>query len=124
MPHILFIDDHELFLEALVLTLGHEYLLSVAPSVPEAFACLALQTPDVVVVDYLMPGLGGLDFLEMVKHLHPRPKVIFISGALTERLERQALQAGAVACLAKPFELDELRRVIERVMWKTGSPLP
>jgi DNA-binding NtrC family response regulator len=116
MSHILFIDDHEMLLESLRLTLEHEYLVSLAASVPEAFALMAVRMPDIICVDYLMPYLNGLDFLEMVKSMIKQPKVIFFSGALSRRVEVQAMQAGAAACLAKPFELEELKLVMERVM--------
>jgi CheY-like chemotaxis protein len=80
MPHVLFIDDHEMLLQSLRLTLEHEYTVSMATSVPEAFELMAKRIPDIIGVDYLMPDLDGLDFLEMVKHKIARPKVIFFPG--------------------------------------------
>ncbi len=123
---------------------------------------MALNMPDVIGVDYLMPDLNGIDFLEMLRgvgrfggvcntplrnadkgkervggvdnirdvcntplrnniskqrDVSTRcPKVIFFSGALSDRLAAEALRAGAAACLAKPFGIEELKAMVAKVL--------
>jgi CheY-like chemotaxis protein len=116
MPRILIVDDHHFLLESLRLALEADYAVTAAYSVPQALALMDQCMPDLVITDYQMPFVNGLDFLEFLHQLSKPPKVIFYSGCLSRELEVLAIRAGAAACLPKPFELKELKRVIGEVL--------
>jgi CheY-like chemotaxis protein len=71
---------------------------------------------DVVVSDVRMPGWTGLNVLLSMRHQANPPPVVLITAFGDERLHEQAVKAGAIAVLDKPFELDDLRALVSRLM--------
>ena len=73
---------------------------------------------DLVLCDYLMPGMSGLDLLDRMHRLPDllMTKFILVTGASDPKLERQAAALGASAILWKPYGLRDLRATIEKVM--------
>jgi CheY-like chemotaxis protein len=70
---------------------------------------------DVVVSDVRMPGWTGLNVLASMRDLPDPPPVVLITAFGDERLHEQAERAGAVAVLDKPFELDDLLDLVNRL---------
>ncbi len=70
-----------------------------------------------LVLDLQMPGIGGLELQHFLAHRSPCLPVIFISGHADERQIEQAMSAGAVAFLTKPFNdellLDNIRQALQ-----------
>jgi DNA-binding NtrC family response regulator len=81
----------------------------------EALAILHRATIDLVLADYKMPGLSGIDLLKATKQLNPEIAVILLTayGSIASAVE--AMKAGAYDYLTKPIELDELVHVIDRI---------
>jgi CheY-like chemotaxis protein len=71
---------------------------------------------DVVVSDVRMPGWTGLNVLLTMRHEANPPPIVLITAFGDERLHEQAMKAGAIAVLDKPFELDDLRAIVSRLM--------
>lgn len=92
----------------------HGFQVFLAGDGGEALRALMLHQPHVVLLDLMMPGINGWDFLENLKSSGQRVPVIVISAHL--RNEPQAVLAlGASAILPKPFNLEELLDVIQHV---------
>jgi len=70
---------------------------------------------DVIVTDVRMPGLSGLDVADMVHGGPHRIPIVLTTAFGSAVLETEARRLGVAAVLAKPFDLDELRRVVEQV---------
>jgi DNA-binding response OmpR family regulator len=64
--------------------------------------------PDAVVLDLMMPRLGGLDALKRIRAFDLKTKVIVITGVRDQELQRQAISLGAAAFFTKPLDLQEL----------------
>jgi DNA-binding response OmpR family regulator len=108
------IDDDRLLLESLKLALEGIFRVK---TFCDPYACLeAVKSgnPDVVLTDFEMEGLNGMELLRIFSGLTKSPRLIFYSAQLTEFLEQQALEAGASACFGKPFDLRELKRAIRQ----------
>ena len=77
-----------------------------------------LKKPDSLVVDVRMPGQSGLDLQQVLETAGSTVPIIFITGHADGPLAEQALRAGAVELLAKPFDgevlLDAVRRAIDQ----------
>jgi DNA-binding NarL/FixJ family response regulator len=108
---ILLVEDNEVFRDALELLLGMRNDVEIVASVGDGGAAVAAaleHRPDVVLMDYRLPVLDGIQATAQVVEALPDVAV----GALTtsvDAAERVALvEAGAVACLAKDQELDEI----------------
>lgn len=76
---------------------------------------------DIVVTDLKMEGMDGMEVLERVKEKNPDTKVIIITGYAQLDTASEAFRKGVFDFIAKPFRLDELKRVIVRAM--TGAML-
>src|SRR5687767_4806938 len=74
----------------------------------DALACLASVKPDAVLVDLQMPGIGGIDVLRAVRAANPDCQVILMTGNATLDTAIEAVKAGALDYLTKPFDFDRL----------------
>jgi FixJ family two-component response regulator len=63
-----------------------------------------------------MPGWTGLNVLITMSHQVSPPPIVLITAFGDERLHEQAMKAGAIAVLDKPFELDDLCALVNRLM--------
>jgi DNA-binding NtrC family response regulator len=79
---------------------------------------------DIVISDVVMKEATGIQVLEHVQKRSARTKVIMITGYAMMSLAREAMEKGAFDFVAKPFQLDELRRVVRRAAEALGKPLP
>ncbi len=75
---------------------------------PSGLALLERSAPDLVILDVDMPGMDGLAVLVRIKARRPGVPVLLFTAV--DGVEEQALRCGAVACLHKTADLDELRR--------------
>lgn len=95
----------------------HGFQVLLAGDGGEAHRVVAINRPDIILLDLMMPGENGWDFLQRLKetgHLGQIP-IIVISAHL--RIEPQAvLQMGVSAMLPKPFNLDDLMSLIEHLL--------
>ncbi len=78
-------------------------------------------TPRVVLLDMQMPGMDGLETLQILRRLHPAAKVIMCSGVDDPDKIRQAIMLGAAAYLVKPVKHLYLSAAIERCLQDAGD---
>jgi DNA-binding NarL/FixJ family response regulator len=120
---ILLVEDNEGFREALELLLGLRsdvvVVASVADGAAAAPACLE-HRPDVVLMDYRLPGMDGVQATAAVLEACPDVAVVCLTAS-ADRAQREALrEAGAVACLSKGQELDEIIAAIHLAARREG----
>lgn len=78
-------------------------------------------SPDLVLLDLLMPGIDGLQTLEQLRQIQPRLKVVMLSCVSDTRKVVQAIRLGAQDYLTKPFKKAELDAVIKQCLGKDES---
>ncbi|SFS86204.1 response regulator transcription factor [Brevundimonas viscosa] len=120
---ILIADDDPLLRALLVHRLsadGHE--LSTAENGGEALAAIREQSPDLIVLDALMPVMDGFEVLRRIKSgaLSEAP-VIMLTALKREQDIVGALQLGAADYLVKPFIPDELSQRVRRLLLTSGA---
>jgi DNA-binding NarL/FixJ family response regulator len=108
---VLLVEDNDVFRQALELLLelqeGLEVVGSVAEGSAAVGACKELD-PDVVVMDFRLPGMDGVEATLALQRECPTAAVVCLTASANPR-ELEALRAaGAVACLRKDQELDEI----------------
>ena len=101
---VLVVDDHALFAEALMLTLGIDDRIEVvgsASSGGEAVSLAEALRPDVVLMDVHMPSMDGIEATRRVRNVSPGSRVVIVTAARLREIAAQALAAGAERCLTK-----------------------
>jgi DNA-binding NtrC family response regulator len=89
----------------------------------EALTRIGEKEFDIVVTDIRMDEIDGMQVLEHVINKSPRTRVIMITGYAMMSLAREAMEKGAFDFIAKPFQPDDLRRVIAKAAKALGSPI-
>jgi CheY-like chemotaxis protein len=90
--------------------LGHEAIT--AASAEEALEKLAAERLDVILLDVRLPGMSGLDFLDLPAVRESEVPVVAVSGVATEAQARECLKRGALDFIRKPVTLDRLGAVL------------
>jgi response regulator NasT len=71
--------------------------------------------PDVIIIDYKMPGLDGLDTARRVREIRPSQVMIMYTAFIDQQLQEAAEEAGVAVCLAKVEGLASLEHEISRL---------
>ncbi|MBN8759600.1 MAG: Fis family transcriptional regulator [Thiobacillus sp. 65-69] len=118
---LLIVDDEAITLDNLGHIMAKEgYAVETASSGAAAVALLDRQPFDVVLTDLRMEGMDGMDVLEKARSVQPEAEVIFITAYATTESAVQALKHGAFYYIAKPFRLDEVRKVVAEALAKVA----
>ena len=108
---VLLVEDNDVFRQALELLLelqeGIEVVGAVAAGSLAVGACRELR-PDVAVMDFRLPGMDGVETTIELSRECPSVAVVCLTASATPREFDALLAAGAVACLRKDQELDEI----------------
>jgi DNA-binding NtrC family response regulator len=116
-PSILLIEDEPTLARNICLYLEREGMtVSIASSGEAGLELLDQIAPQVVLLDYNLPGINGLQVLHEIMQKAPKTRVIMLTGAGSEQVAVDALKSGASDYLRKPVELAALRMVIDRVL--------
>jgi PAS domain S-box-containing protein len=123
--HVLFLDDNEALVSAMVRSLSRRGYRVSGYSAPEKALPALREAPysyDVVVSDYIMPGLSGLDVAREAAAVRPDLPVVIFSGHIDEGLRSKARELGVRQLLGKLDAPDELLEAIDRLT--AGGPAP
>lgn len=113
---ILLIDDEEAQRESLEGFLSHiGHTVVTAANGDEGLACLEGQYIDVIITDYRMPGMHGLQIIEKVKELNPAIDVLMITAYGDIETAVHTIKAGAYDFLTKPVDLSHLKMLLTRI---------
>ncbi|MCK4417229.1 MAG: response regulator [Candidatus Latescibacteria bacterium] len=114
---VLIVNDEEDTRFVLKNLLDHwEYQPIIARDANEALEILRKHTPLVVLSDIEIPGINGLQLLQIIKQQYPQVPVIMMSGRGTaEEDAKRSLELGAFQFIPKPFDLKYLRQVLSAV---------
>jgi signal transduction histidine kinase/ActR/RegA family two-component response regulator len=112
---ILVVDDDPDIRQLLSDRLGTAgYHVQVTADGREALVALQETTFDGVILDIGLPDITGLAILREIRDRHPRVPVVMITAAQARERAALAMEAGAQACLRKPFDAVQLQQVVER----------
>ena len=118
-PKILVVDDELGFRELMTYELGSRgYQVITASNGEEAVQKAQGKDIDVVISDMTMPKRGGLDTLSALKAIDQKIEVIMVTGHATLENAVESMKRGAYDYITKPFQVDDLRRLIDRALEK------
>jgi DNA-binding response OmpR family regulator len=117
MPKILIVDDDPTLVDFLVLLLESEgYETCQASDGVIALEQIAREQPELVLLDYMMPNMHGLDVLRKVSIDYQSSFVVMLTGKGSEEVAVQCMKAGASDYVVKPFDNEYLIGVIRNVL--------
>lgn len=120
--NVLVVDDDEFmraYLRDLLVESGHT--VTEARNGNEAIRMVAADAPDLVILDLLMPEKSGLDALPLLLRERPALPVIVVSSLDSQVLIADALAAGAVDFVTKPFHPTEIDRAVSHALGEGAS---
>ena len=116
MANILVVDDEDTVRNNLFELFAIQHTCHMAATAEQAITYLSVEQYDVVVTDYQMPGLSGLDLLQHVQETQKETPVILISGLATKERAQQLIEMGAFDYVVKPFTLSEIEDVVNKAL--------
>jgi len=112
------VDDHQIVLDGLVSLLGSDpdfNVLAALNSAEQVVEFLKTKQPDILVTDYNLPGMTGLDLMRLVKRVYPEIKVVLLSMHDEVAVVKSILKEGADGYLLKNIQQFELKNALKRV---------
>jgi two-component system, NtrC family, response regulator PilR len=119
MANLLVVDDEQGMRQLLTLVFmraGHQ--VRVAEHGRRALELLREQPADLIVSDVKMPDMSGIDLLRAVREFSPDVAVVLMTAFATVETAREAFKLGADDFIQKPFDVDELKLIVERALEK------
>lgn len=92
------------------------YTVLVAENGKRALAIASAQEIDVLITDLIMPDMTGVELLQKVKQLHPKCSILVVTAYGSIKSAVEAMRFGAYDYLQKPFDIDEVRRVVKKAL--------
>src|ERR1700688_5147532 len=120
MKTILIVDDEPAARYSLRRALESNYSVAEADSAEAARDALAREQPDLVLLDVVLPGQSGIEFLRWMREQGSEATVLMVSALDTAKTAVEALQLGAADYLVKGFELEELRQRVANLLKLVG----
>lgn len=116
---VLIVDDSKLLqlrLTHTVESLGYE-VVGVCETGEEAVNLTVTRNPRLVILDYMLPGMSGIECLKIIRMRRPKIRVIVCSAGLTSEASRAFIAAGADIMLAKPVQVNSLVAALHKCMY-------
>lgn len=121
LKKVLIVDDEETLTWSMSKSLAKDkdkYEVIVANSGKEALNILKQNNIDLVISDIRMPDMNGLDLLVQIKKEYPKTKVIIMTAYGSSDVQKEANRRGSLYYIEKPFEINEIRKVIIDLIYK------
>lgn len=117
MDGIMVVEDRDAIAEVLrdMLIVNGFSVVALATTGKEALEMFSRERPCIVLMDLLLPDMNGLEVTSKLLEMDPTVKVIAITALSRDGLMEDALKAGCVRFIAKPFRMKELISTIEEV---------
>ncbi|MCC7165062.1 MAG: response regulator [Anaerolineae bacterium] len=118
MKKVLIVDDDPMVRQLTRMALAEQYVCLEAADAENAYALLDHEHPDLILLDWVLPGLSGPNFFKRLQRDRALAKipVIIVSARGEDQLKKTVRELGAAAHLSKPFNVKTLRELVARVI--------
>ena len=118
MSHTIYIAEDDKAMAGLLSELAREagFVVQLFHDGAAALKAIVASPPDALLADIQMPGLNGLDLIERVSSSFPGLPAVVITGFATVPDVQRAFRAGAIDLITKPFNNDDVRQVLSRIL--------
>lgn len=119
---ILVVDDEDIVIQCCLRILeSSTYLVEFVRSGLEALEKVESAHYDLIILDFMMPKMDGMEVLKRVNAIQPGVKVIMVTGLDQAETAARARSLGVFDYLPKPFDPDELKLVVERAVGQQAT---
>ncbi|MCL0051974.1 response regulator [Peptococcaceae bacterium] len=115
---ILIVDDAvfmRMMIKNIVAKAGYE-VVGEAENGAQAVEMYKELKPDLVIIDIIMPEMGGIQAVKAIKEIDPNANIIMCSAMGQQAMVMEAIQAGAKDFIVKPFQQDRILQAIKRII--------
>ena len=116
MKRILIVDDEISIFQSIRMVLEKDYELFWAGNAKEAMKHFLDQSPDLVLLDIIMPGVDGIEVLTAIRDMNKSVPVLILTATKMVKTAVEAMKRGATDYLTKPFDIDEIQLIISRAL--------
>jgi len=120
MATVLVVDDEQSVQESFKIILGDEHRVLTTDGGSSALSILEREQADVVLLDIIMPDMHGVEVLRRIKQMPNPPEVVMITATRTVKTAVEAMKLGAYDYITKPFDVDELKEIVNKAVEKQG----
>jgi two-component system, sensor histidine kinase and response regulator len=121
IANILVIDDEQGPRESIKMVLGDEHRCLFAQNGREGLEILDQEPIDLVILDLKMPGLSGIETLELIRSKDSEVEVVLLTGFGTLETAQKAIRLGIFDYMTKPFDVTHLRNVVSGALERKFS---
>jgi len=120
MASVLIADDSDAIRLVLkdIMDVGKYSVVGEAVNGQESIEMYSKLKPDILLLDLAMPKKDGLTVVEEIISVHPDAKIILITASDNQKIIKKCLEAGAKAYISKPFDFDNILKVISDTLSK------
>lgn len=116
MARILVVDDEARMADLIKRELeDHDHTVATSGDGPAALELMEKNAFDLVITDLRMPGMDGLELLQQARQRFPQTEIVLMTAYASAQTAVEAMKEGAYDYLTKPFEMDELLIMVERI---------
>ena len=115
-PTILAVDDEPAIRESFSQMLGEMYDVILAESGEDAIEKVKKFSPDLILMDQILPGMSGLEVIEELRKFNYKTPIIMVSVIQEVKTTVNAIKLGVYDYVNKPFKISELQRIIEQAL--------
>jgi len=113
---VLIVDDDIVVGTMIRFALEDKYSVATTTGAVSAFEYLSNKKVDLILLDVKMPNINGIEALEEINKIDPDVDVIMMTAFTSNENKAKAKMLGAYGFITKPFDLDELREYVDRVL--------
>lgn len=126
--NLLLVEDDELIRDSLELFFANEGCrLEVQASAEEGLQLVRVRDFDVVITDFRLPGMSGLDFLRVLQDMQPEAQKILLTAYMDEEVLAEAFRLGVHEFIEKPIATEDIEEALSRLIRRRRpdkQPLP
>ncbi|HLB01936.1 MAG TPA: sigma-54 dependent transcriptional regulator [Nitrospiria bacterium] len=116
MKRILIVDDEVSVRESLRFILKDQYKILLAETAREALTLFEREGPHLILLDIILPEMDGIAVLKRIRELDTTIPIIMLTATRMVKTAVEAMKLGATDYLSKPFDIEELKLVIEKAI--------
>lgn len=122
MALVLIVEDEAPIREVIVEALAHlHYDVREAATAADAVTMAQVERPDAILLDMVLPDASGTETLDRLRTVRPDVPIIMVTANADEALARDTLTRGAFDYIMKPFNVEQLERVLEAAIASSAS---